>query len=185
MSGIRDERLKTGRRTIVRALFAVVAVPPMLLVFSLFGLFPWSGLNCCQDDIDLTSGRIRFTRYLLWVPVRRIVNDSTLTTALSLGDRTGLEPEWHPVVTLSPGLRHSPHYRFHAAIDQIRHLEICWEFGKMTLAARRETASHVLRLWRQSGDDFRARDYIQAVLAQALEADKKGEVIDVSDLPLP
>lgn len=185
MNGTRNERLKTGRCTVVRTLFAVVIVLPMLLVFSLFGLFPWSGLNCCQNDIDLTSGRTRFTRYLLWVPVRRIVNDSTLTTALSLRDRTRLVAEWRPVVTLSPGFHHSPHYRFHAATSQIRHLEICWEFGKMTQAARRETASHVLRLWRQSGDDSRAGEYIQAVWTQALEANKKGAMIDVSDLPQP
>lgn len=53
----------------------------------------------------------------------------------------------------------------------------------MTPAARRETARNVLRLWCQTGSYFRAGDYIQAVWERALEAQKKGEVIDVKDLP--
>jgi hypothetical protein len=152
-------------------------------VLSLLGLFPWSGLNCWQDDIDITSGRVRHTRYLLWVPISRSVRDSALTKTLLLADRTGAPADWHPVVTLSPGLHHSPHYRFHGAISQIRQLEICWEFGKMTPVARRKTAWHVVRLWQQTGSYFRADDYIQAVWERALDAEKKGEAIDGSDLP--
>lgn len=51
---------------LLRGLLVLVAIPPVLLVFSLFGLFPWSGVNCWQSDVDISSGRIRQTRYLLW-----------------------------------------------------------------------------------------------------------------------
>ena len=61
----------------------LVAIPPILLALSLFGLFPWSGVNCWQSDIDITSGRVRQTRYLLWIPVQRSVSDSALTRAVS------------------------------------------------------------------------------------------------------
>ena len=44
MSGPRDEQHTTWRRTVVRALLLVAAVPPTLLALSLFGLFPWSGV---------------------------------------------------------------------------------------------------------------------------------------------
>jgi hypothetical protein len=64
-------------------------------------------------------------------------------------------------------------------------LEISWEFGKMTPAARRETARNVLGLWQQTGSYFHAEHYVQAVWGRALEAHKKGEAIDVEDLPKP
>jgi hypothetical protein len=73
----------------------------------------------------------------------------------------------------------------HGAISQIRELEISWELGKMTLAARRETARDVLGLWQQTESYFRAGDYIQTVWERAREAHEKGEVIDVNDLPEP
>ena len=104
----------------------LVAIPPLLLVLSLFGLFPWSGVNCWENEIDITSGRIRETRYLLWMPVTRSVQDSALTNVLSANGRKNSEADWHPVVTLSPGLHHSPQYRFHGAIHQIRELEFSW-----------------------------------------------------------
>jgi hypothetical protein len=173
------------RRTVIRALLMIAAIPPTLLALSLIGLFPWSGINCTRSDIDLNSGRTRFTRYLLWLPVTRSVQDSALTRALSPDDRTNPGENWHPVVTLSPGLYHSPHYRYHGAISQIRELEICWKYGKMTPQARRETARQVLRLWHEAGSYFPADDYIQRVWELALEAEKTGKSIDVKDLPEP
>ncbi len=173
------------RRFLLQAVISVAAILLGMLVLSLFGLFPWSGINCTQSDIDLNSGRIRYTRYLLWLPVTRSVQDSALTRALSPEDRKNPGEDWHPVVTLSPGLHHSPHYRFHGAIHQIRELEISWEFGKMTPEARNETARQVLRLWHQAGSYFPAGDYIQRVWVRAREAEKSGKSIAVKDLPEP
>lgn len=173
------------RRFLLRAAILVATTPLGLLVLSLFGLFPWSGIDCTQSDIDLNSGRIRYSRYLLWVPVTRSVQDSALTRALSPEDRSKPGENWHPVVSLSPGLHHSPHYRFGGVMVQIRDLEISWEFGKMTPEARRETARQVLNLWQQAGDYFRAGRYVQAVWERALEAEKTGKAIDVKDLPEP
>jgi hypothetical protein len=173
------------RRRLLGTMLMVVATLAALFGLSLLGFFPWSGLNCWQLDIDITSGRTRFTRHLFWMPVSSTESDSALTNALTPEDLAGEVADWHPVVTLSPGMHHSPHYRFHSATSQIRELEIGWEFGKMTPAARRETAQNVLRLWRRTGSYSRAGEYIQAVWERALEARKKGEVIDVKDLPSP
>ncbi len=182
LSPIADKRGR-GSVSIVPGL---AAIPLSLLGLSVFGLFPWSGVNCWQDDIDITSGRIRYTRYLLWMPVQRSVKDSALTTAVAAPATATSRPAWQPVVTLSPGFHNSPHYRYHGAINQIRDLEICWEFGWMTLAARAETARQVLRLWQQTGRCHgRPADYIQAVWELALAADKQGKAIDVGDLPVP
>jgi hypothetical protein len=151
----------------------------------MMGFFPWSTINCTQSDVALNSGRIRHTRYLLGIPITTSVQDSALTRALSTQDTAELVEDWHPVVTLSPGLHHSPHYRFHGAAGQIRELEFCWEFGKMTAEAGRQTARQVLHLWREAGDDIQAGHYIQAVWERAVEAEKTGKSIDVNDLPVP
>jgi hypothetical protein len=173
------------RRFLLRSLLVLVAIPPSLLGLSMFGLFPWSGVNCWQNDIDITSGRIRQTRYLLWIPVERSVWDSALTRAVSPATTTDSSADWQPVVTLSPGLHHSPHHRFHGAIHQIRELEFCWESGKMTPAARKKTAGKVLRLWQQNLNYFQATEYIQAVWERARDAEKTGRAIDAGDLPVP
>ena len=173
------------RRFLLRGLLVLVAVPPILLALSLLGLFPWSGLNCWQNDIDITSGRIRQTRYLLWIPVQRSVWDSALTKVVAPAMNSDSRVDWQPVVTLSPGLHHSPHYRFHGAIHQIQELEFSWVSGKMTPAARKKSAQQVLRLWQHNLNYFQARDYIQAVWERAQDAEKKGRVIDSVDLPEP
>ena len=53
----------------------------------------------------------------------------------------------------------------------------------MTPASRRETARHVLGLWQQTGNYRRAGEHIQSVWERAQDAEKKGNEIDVSDLP--
>ena len=39
-------RYVSAHRFMARAFLMLVAVPPVLLVLSLFGLFPWSDVNC-------------------------------------------------------------------------------------------------------------------------------------------
>lgn len=173
------------RRFLNRSLITLAAIPPGLLVLSFLGFFPWSGVNCLEDEIDINSGRIRKTFYLLWVPVQRSVTDSALTKAVAPETGSGSKADWQPVVTLSPGLHYSPHYRFHGAIHQIRELELCWEAGKMTAAARRETAKNVLHLWRQTGRYHRAGEYIESVWELARQAEDSGHVVDLAELPAP
>ncbi len=183
--GHRNDRQERGRRPILRFVLMVIAVPPSLLTLSLFGLFPWSGLNSWRYDIDINSGRIRYTRHLLWMEVTSFVRDSVLTKALSPEDLSGRTADWMPVTTLSPGQHHSPHHRFHGAIFQIRELESCWETGKMTPAARRVMARQVLHLWREWGNYHPAGDYIEATWEKAGEAEKQGKAMGVNDLPVP
>jgi hypothetical protein len=173
------------RRPFVIVAIMFLAIPVALFALSLLGFFPWSEINCSQNDIDITSGRIRYTRYLLFLPVRRSVSESALSEALSREERAGEESDWHPVVTFSPGVRHSPHYRFHGALYQIRLLEMCWESGKMTKEARRLTARRVLQLWMETGGDSRAREYIEAVGQRAMSAMGTGTTVDLDELPAP
>jgi hypothetical protein len=164
-------------------LLLVFAVPILLLVASELGFFPWSGINCTTQEVDIYSGRIRHSRFLLFVPIERRVEDSTLTKALLPEDIATVGAEWHYALTFSPGLRHSPHYIFHSAIHQIRELEGAWQFAEFTPAARRVSAKRVLQLWQQSGRDEGANDYLRAVSELALGDNNKTKRIDEGDLP--
>ena len=57
-----------------------VAVPILLLIASELGFFPWSGINCTVQEVDIYSGRIRHSRYLLFIPIGRRIEDSALTS---------------------------------------------------------------------------------------------------------
>jgi hypothetical protein len=133
--------------------------------------------DACEEARRACAEAHAFPLYLDWSACLAIRPDGEVVA--NLGE------DWRPVMTLSPGLHHSPHYRLHGAMGQIRELEIGWEFGKMTPEARRQTARHVLHLWRQTGNYFQAGRYIQAVWERALEAAKSGKPIDVRDLPVP
>ena len=171
------------RRLLRWTLLLLVAAPILLLIASELGFFPWSGINCTTQEVDIYSGRIRHSRHLLFIPVERRVEDSTLTKALLPEDTATVRAEWYTALTFSPGLRYSPHYIFHSAIHQMRQLEGAWELAQFTPAARRASAKCVLQLWQQSGGDDGASDYLRAVSELSLADDSRTKVIDERDLP--
>jgi hypothetical protein len=171
------------RRTLLWAVVSVLVAPVLLFAASLLGLFPWSPINCTHHDVDIQSGRLRLTRYIFWLRVHESFEDSALTKALRPEDYAATKPEWRHAVTLSPGLRHSPHYIYHSAIAQIRQLELAWSLAEFTPAARRASAKRILQLWQQTGGDDGAKPYLRALDNFAL-ADNAGErTIDERDLP--
>ena len=139
------------RRILATTAAAVSLAPSLIYCLSLCGLFPWSGVNCSTADIDLQSGRIRYTRYIFWHPIRSRIWDSALTKALRPSDLPDGPPDWHPTTTWSPGVRHSPHYHYHASLTQVRDLEMFWRFTGADQEARRVDALQVLKLWRKIG----------------------------------
>lgn len=146
------------------------------------GFLTWSPINCWGYDVDICSGRIRYTRYFAFVAVARRVQSSALSDALEAEDFQGCRTEWRRVLTFSPGVRHSPHYVFHGAIHQIHELESTWELG-FTLEARRASALRVLDLWREGDCDDAARDYLRELFEIAYSAYDLGHKTDVADLP--
>src|SRR4051812_3592675 len=107
--------------------FLLVLSAPLWL--SSLGFFAWSPLNCWHYDVDLHSGRIRYTRYFLFGQVIQRVEDSSLTTVLQPEDLADMQPDWQRVHTFSPGVHNSPHYTFHGAMSQIRELDLLWKAG--------------------------------------------------------
>jgi hypothetical protein len=174
----------TNRRRIISwTVLAALTAPVFLFGASLLGFFPWSPLNCTHHDVDIHSGRVRLTRYIFWLRVQESVEDSALTKALRPEDFSAPAPEWHHAVTLSPGLGHSPHYIFHSAIAQIRHLELAWSLAEFTPTARRASAKRILQLWQQTGGDDGAKPYLRALGNLALANSSERSTIDEGDLP--
>ena len=171
-----------------RAKWAWVAVPFLLAVVALgiwiSGIFtPWSPVNSWTESIDINSGRIRHQRFLLYRCISDTTKDSPLTEALDPSDLAGVSPEWYAAVTLSPGVRNSPHYAYHGAIYQIGELQNLWEMGQFTPAARRATARHLLALWKASGSYFGADNALSSLYDTTDKAERGGRPVDLSDLP--
>ena len=61
---------------LVWSLLAIVGFPSVLLGLSELGFFPWSQLNCWEEEGDIQTGRVRLTSYKFWFPVEQSIRDS-------------------------------------------------------------------------------------------------------------
>lgn len=152
-------KLRITRRWVVMG--ALLAIPLGAFVLQPF-FFPWTEFNCRHQEVDINSGRLRYSRYLFYFKISERTEDSALSRALSLGIKSanGSKPQWHKVNTFSPGYRHSPHYIFHSAIHQIRMLGPWLESDSVSADIRTKIAEDVVALWKFDGSDSLAGDYI-------------------------
>ncbi len=165
-----------------RTLGAVAFLFASSLLLSLGGLLPWSPINCWHYDVDIHSGRIRYTRYLAFLPISQRIDQSALSGALQPDDFRDSKPAWRRVLTLSPRVRNSPHYAFHSAIAQIGELERVWQIGKFTPAARRSTGKRVLELWQQGQGDDAAQPYLRSISEIGFRLSEEHKSTDEKDL---
>lgn len=163
----------------------ILALGTIALLIAVSGVFTWSPINCWHEDIDIRSGRIRYTWYLLFVCIHDRVASTPASEALDPEDFDAAVPEWHRVNTFSPGTRHSPHYRYHGANAQIKTLKMIWGAREFTPAARRQSVLRLLSAWQRGESYFAARDYINSLWDVVAEHEKKGltGLIDVDDIP--
>lgn len=168
-----------------RRLIAAVVLVAVALGVALSGIFTWSPVNCRHEDIDIRSGRVRTTRFILFIRVSERVTSTPVSDALQLGDYDPADPEWHRVNTFSPGTGYSPHYVFHGAIAQTQMLRMIWSISDFTPAARHETARQLLASWQHGGNYFEANHYLDALseLATSRRKQQPSTPIDVRDLP--
>lgn len=175
---MRFPNLKTRRYWIAIG----TVVPALTVLFLISGFFQWSPLNCWHDDVDINTGRVRYTRYLFFCLVSDRTEDTWLSHAHN--DSNGA-PDWRRVNTFSPGLGHSPHYRFHGAIYQINTLERADSMISFDPAARRKVADTLLKLWQHGGSGFDADQFVEYVAQAAFAMHKKGaSVFKASDVPV-
>ena len=163
----------------------MLVVLSSVVLVSISGIFPWSPANCWHEEIDIRSGRIRCTRYILGFRISERITSTPLSEAAQLAGSLAAIPEWHRVNTFSPGTHHSPHYAFHGAIGQVRDLSMLWSVTEFTPDAKLESARRLLSAWQHSKNYFNASHYLQA-LTEFVFAHQKQEhpiPIEVRDLP--
>jgi len=165
------------KRSITWTIVALAVLAVLLLIIPMF--VPWSPFNCRHEEVDITTGRLRFTRYILFCKVSERIEPSPLSEALPRDMIAATTPEWHRVNTFSPGVHHSPHYIFHGAIHQIRTLESIWGMSEVygfPEDLKEQTAVHVLALWQHNGSDSLAGDYIHG-LCDLMDEEKRQQIL--------
>ena len=123
---------------------------------------PWSSINCEHQDINIKTGQARYSRYLWFLKISERIEDTPLSLALQ-GDTVDVAniEAWQRVNTFSPGIRHSPHYKFHSALAQAHQMEMLESFRELTPERKKQIATDILTAWQQSGSDSSARDLIR------------------------
>jgi hypothetical protein len=160
---------------------AIVALVAPLIFVAVSCLLPWSEFNCWHEDVDINSGRIRTQTYVCFVCISERIEDTALSRAV-LTDHEAGTPNWKRVNTFSLGGHHSPHYRFHGAITEIRWIEIIWETGRFTPEARQKSGQHILGMWRSSGLNS-ASDYRETIWGIANDNEEAHRATTPADLP--
>ncbi len=175
----RPRRLIWGVVTFVLILVAVgLILPAVNIAFQ-----KWPKLGGELHDVDIITGRIRETHYLLYCKLSEKVEDSLLTRTIGQFP-DDVQPDWRRVYTLPVLGRHSHHHLYILAISQIRQVDIIWQLCSFSDEAKKHMAQAILTKWQTDGKASGAEEYIRHVWDMArekTEADPKA-VISVADL---
>ena len=144
---------------IVLIVAAVILLPPLLVP----KVSPWSEINCCHQDINVKTGQARYSRLLWFITISQRIEDTPLSLALQ-GETVDVSTveAWHRVNTFSPGIHHSPHYRYHGALFQAHQIEMIDSDPKH----QKEIARDILSAWQESGTYFGADRWLNKLLEE-------------------
>ena len=127
-------------------LVVIAAVGGAPLVVPLFS--PWSRINCKDQEIDWICYRMRMTRYIYWIPFHGVIEDTKLSSELSLAQypnplRSKAHAhvhQWDPLITFSQNAKYSLHHGSYAAFQQVQELEQIWDTYQFDPSERQTTA---------------------------------------------
>ena len=128
----------------------------------------WSRINCWTREIDINSGQSRYRRYWFWMVTKDEISTTWMSELLN-GPVENASPNWHLVVTLSPGARHSPHYAFHGAIADLNTGQKIFELYDVPRDRRLALARAVRDSWNRTGHDSEAHGLIIQLFDDALD----------------
>lgn len=136
-----------------------------------------------EQDLDLLSGRARFTHHLLGVPVWQEVRDTPLSTALGRGGVPGVpEDDWVQVNSFGPFAHSSPNTVFHPVLWQAEDLERIWDAGRFDAASRNKSAAQLLAVWQKAGYGHAGNSYL-SLLRNLVTAHANQASMTATDLP--
>jgi len=171
--------LKRGLVTLIVILVAVgLALPAVNTAFE-----KWPKLGCEFCDVDISTGRTRQTRYLLYCKTSEKIEDSILTWTIGQFPE-GVEPDWRRAYTSTFLGRYPYHPRYRLAIRQMREVEMMWQLCSFSDEAKSQMARTILDKWQSDGISPGAEEYVRDVWNMArekTESDPKA-VVSVADL---
>ena len=143
----------------------------------------WLRIYFISYDIDINTGRIRTTRNFLTLTISSKIEDLILTETIGMFGED-VQPDWQRVNTFSPGVRHSPHYRYHGAIHQIHVVDMILRSHDFSDEAKRYIAQTVLKQWQTQGDYFGIDKYLNDLwnIAEQRAKSDPNIIISVADL---
>jgi len=142
----------------------------------------WPELGCEFEDVDINTGRIRHTRYLLYCKMGENIEDSILTQTIGQFP-DGLQPDWQHAFAFNLGSGHS-HFTYYRAISQIRDVDLIWGAYHFSDEAKRHMAQTILDRWQSDGNYWGAGSYIRDVgntVREKTESDPKA-IISLADI---
>jgi hypothetical protein len=163
----------------------VLLVVAFVALYVIPTFIPWTPLNCLYEDVDICTGRSRVSWYLAFCKVSERVHETALSRVLPRELIEGVRPHWERVNTFSPGVRHSPHHRFHGASSQIRDLELLWQNANVDELTKRKMALHLLVLWQFDGSYILAGHYIQGLLGLTDQSQREPLLQSIRTLEIP
>lgn len=116
-----------------------------------------------EQEIDLSTGRIRTIRRVAGLRLGARVEDSALTGALTAADLEGAAPDWRRMNASGGGGGASSRQGFHGAASEIALTELTWKCGRFSAEARRLIAKDVLVLWQAGGNVQASRGFMRKV----------------------
>jgi hypothetical protein len=161
---------------------AVLAGAAVVVIFAPGLIAPWSRLNNEEQELDLLSGRARFTRYFFYCQISQEVRETPLSEALDSSDKNDGKEQWVKVNVFQPGVSNSPHFIYHGAFVQTGQLAKYWETGNFTPSARAKSARQLLKVWRDGGSYHAANPYFENLVELIVERNSD-EPITVDEIP--
>jgi hypothetical protein len=156
MSGM---RYKNGKLLLIVLIFILICIALFLIIPVVTGpLSKWSKLNCKYTDVDINTGRIRYTRYLFYRKTSEKIEDSVITKTIGQSG-PGVSSDWKRVSAFCPGSI-SPHYKYHSAISHIHIVEMLLQSHDFSDEAKRYIAQSVLNRWQTQGNAFGIDKYL-------------------------
>jgi hypothetical protein len=116
-------------------------------------------LNAELQEIDINSGKARFTRFVFYMRVSQVEKETVVSRLIS--GPTQARTEWHSVNLFTAGSRISPHYCFHGALSQLNRLELALQNSNMTEEDMQLYARRIVKAWKAEGDYFAAGAVIE------------------------
>ena len=155
------------RWIVVIVIITILFLAPLIIPI----IFPWTGINCEHQDINIKTGQVRYTRNLWYITISERVQDTILSKALKghIVDIANIKP-WHRVNTFSLYWNYSPHYIFHSALSQINQIKQFTPIAKLNPEQKQAIATEILTAWQKSGNDKSAEEIISRLQEKAISS---------------